>query len=213
MAASKEITLTGSEHRIDEIAAEAESFGRYMGLSEKNVLRLRLLSEETVGMAAAISGEFAARWQIFSQNDIFTVHLEADTPMNTDKREKLLNLGSSGKNEVAKGVMGKIREVFEKFLFTPNAPLSAGGTDYCGATIVNAAYIGGMDMEPAMASYWSLEEYRRSVSNELRKDLPAQDAQDAWDELERSIVANIADDVRIGIQSGHVVMDIEKSFK
>ncbi len=46
MAASKEITLTGSEHRIDEIAAEAESFGRYMGLSEKNVLRLRLLSEE-----------------------------------------------------------------------------------------------------------------------------------------------------------------------
>lgn len=37
-------------------------------------------------------------------------------------------------------------------------------------------------------------------------------AEEAWDELEKSIVAKLADDVQVGIRSGKVELVIRKRF-
>ncbi len=50
---------------------------------------------------------------------------------------------------------------------------------------------------------WSLSCYRENLQGD---DSPKKE--EAWDELEKSVVANLADDVRIGIVDSHVVMDV-----
>ena len=76
--------------------------------------------------------------------------------------------------------------------------------DYCPASmqmgLPGSAYEGQlMDVV-----YWSLSSYRENTKNsELDSEY-----QEKWDELEKSIVSNIADDVQVGIKGRHVVMNI-----
>ena len=67
----------------------------------------------------------------------------------------------------------------------------------------------GMPVDAASAQimdsvYWTLVDYRGKV--EAEEDSPEKKEQ--WDELEKSIVSNIADDVQVGVKGGHVVMNI-----
>ena len=54
---------------------------------------------------------------------------------------------------------------------------------------------------------WSLESYKKSVEQASTGDAAAKEA---WDELEKSIVASIADDVKIGVSGNTVELIIEK---
>ena len=50
---------------------------------------------------------------------------------------------------------------------------------------------------------WSLSTYKQGAKNKT----------EAWDELEKSIIANMADDVIVGIIGGKVEITIKKSFE
>ena len=52
---------------------------------------------------------------------------------------------------------------------------------------------------------WSLNSYREALEDKPEKD---DSDEEAWDELERSIVASLAKDVTIGIKSNLVEMTI-----
>ena len=52
---------------------------------------------------------------------------------------------------------------------------------------------------------WSLKQYKTNVQKLLKED---DSAKGRWDELEKSIVANIASDVRVGVTEDHVKMVI-----
>ena len=67
----------------------------------------------------------------------------------------------------------------------------------------------GFDYEMNEAFYWTLDNYRASVEDEKGT---GEEADEDWDELEKSVVANLADDVRIGIQGKHVTVDVIKKF-
>ena len=54
-------------------------------------------------------------------------------------------------------------------------------------------------------SLWTLSQYRDQVQE-------AENAADAWDELEKSVVAKLADEVGIGIRGKCVEMTIHKKF-
>ena len=55
----------------------------------------------------------------------------------------------------------------------------------------------------AVGSFWSLADYRKKVEN-------ADAAESERDELEKSIVAKLADEVKVGIRSGKAEVMIEK---
>lgn len=57
---------------------------------------------------------------------------------------------------------------------------------------------------------WSLEEYRKELNLKKEKDIYSQEA---WEDLERSIVANLADSVEVGIDSKGVKLVIIKKFE
>ncbi len=117
-------------------------------------------------------------------------------------------MSSTKKNELAKGVMGKIRDVIELALMEDD--LSDNLTDYDILMMgMNNAAIDPASATNPIAGYqiWSLMEYRDLVKQKKE----AYEAE--WDELEKSIIANLADDVRVGIRDRKVNMEIFKKFK
>ena len=181
------IIISNDGRGMDDALVQAEKTAQYKELQARDALHLRLLTEEMLGMMRSITGEREGRFWIEDQDDVFQLHLQVETPMSFDKQEKLLAASSSGKNEAAKGIMGKIRAFFD--------PL-----DWADAP---------MPMNPEVmnsAGTWSMNAYRQMVKESL--DQKQEGAAEAWDELEKSVVSNIADDVKVSIQGRRVEMII-----
>ncbi|MCR5322652.1 MAG: hypothetical protein K6E85_05235 [Lachnospiraceae bacterium] len=202
-------TGTGAARAIEE----ASKFAGYVGLDKKAALRLRLLTEETLGMFSAITDDFTAQFWIESTEDgIYKLHLSARTIMDHTKKQELINASTDKKNAAAKGFMGKIRQIIENSLLSIDevgnlqseyggTPLMYGemgmGSSDVGASLTSATYI------------WSLEKYKSSIEACSNTNSAAKEA---WDELEKSIVANIADDVSVAVKGNVVDFVISKKF-
>lgn len=165
------------------------------------------MCEETVGMLKELAGEFSGLFWIEGNKDQTSLRLELQTEMDKEKRSRLLSVSSSRKNEYAKGVMGKIRDVIELALMEDD--LSDNVTDYDILMMgMNNAALDPASANNPMAGYqiWSLMEYRDLIKEKKE----AYEAE--WDELEKSIIANLADDVRVGIRDEKVHIEIFKRF-
>ncbi|MBR6427142.1 MAG: hypothetical protein IKS28_04875 [Clostridia bacterium] len=191
-------TGTGIKAALDQ----AERTALFEGLGRKEAIRLRLLTEEMLGMFEALTNEIEADFWIEVREGQFTIHLLTDTVMTSEKREQLLAASTTGENNSAKGVMSKIRDIFERALEPVNAvtPKYFSGGWFSPSTYGAAVDTAG----PIEAEIWSLNQYRASLQGE--------NSAEAWDELEKSIVASLADEVRIGILGGRVEMEIVKTF-
>ena len=56
---------------------------------------------------------------------------------------------------------------------------------------------------------WSMQKYQRGLESMKQDNV---EPEEAWDELEKSIVANIADDVLVGIKNNTVELIIKKKL-
>ena len=55
---------------------------------------------------------------------------------------------------------------------------------------------------------WSLQGYKESLEDASGEQEGTGKSKEAWDELEKSIVANIADDVVVGVKKDRIDMTI-----
>ncbi len=182
----------------------AEKAAQYCGLDEKQTLKLMLLCEELVGMLPNLliygKGEF---W-IEAENKSFEIHsvVEAEDLLSSLDREEILKVSKSGRNAAAVGIMNKIKIAAEVML--ANYALSNGVS---GDVVYDPAPLDFIEMgayqDPVgYSSEWSLLSYKKKAENNPAK----------WDELERSIIAKLADDVTVGIISGKVEITVKKKF-
>lgn len=205
------IQVSSDGKGMEKALQEAERFAKYMELDHKAALQVRLLIEETLGMVKAITQDFSADlWLESTSKGGCRIHLLAETDMDYVKKRELVAVSSSGKNEASRGIMGKIRDLIENGLYSVD---EAGDllTDYSTGPVKYAS-IGMCDLDAmtsnSMIYMWSLNQYRSEIDQE-RKSSPA--AEEAWDELEKSIVANIADDVRVSVSGSEVELTIIKN--
>lgn len=203
--------LSSGEGR-EEALAQVDKFSEYVGLGHQESLRLRLLAEEAVGIVTAIAEDFSADfWLEKTKNDVCQVYLRAEVALDYEKKEQLIAVSTTGENEAAKGFMGKIRDIFQNGLFTFEEANKVG-MEY-GLDTYSFAYMGAtnFDMMQAAAPMgdWSLQNYREKIDQEKENNPKAMEA---WDELEKSIVASIADDVKVSIEGNEVTLVIEKKF-
>lgn len=185
-----------------EALLQAEKTARFNDLSDKNAIHLRLLTEEMMGVLRALTGEREAKFWIDAEGGAFELHLCANAPMNTEMRKKLLSVSTTGENSAVKGVTGKLRDLFQRLLEPEDGSIDASlamGVAYgfIGADIGN--------MYIASPEVWSLDSYRAAAK-------AGRTPPENWDELERSVVARLADDVKIGISGNDVEMTIIKKF-
>lgn len=188
------ISISSSGNNTEAVLAQIDKVVVYKELSPKNAMALRLLSEEMTAMMRAIAGNVNGEFWVEDHDDIYELHLLVRSLVDDGMRSKLLSVASNGKNEASRGLMGKIRSFFEPARDVPLFSSGFGG----GAPQMYEHYS------------WSLEDYRDQLRQyrEMKQD----ENQAAWDELEKSVVAKVADDVKISIQGRTVEMTIIKKL-
>ena len=192
----------------NEALEEAGKFASYIGLDKKGTLRIRLLTEEALGMIEAIAGDFSAEYFIESdKNCQVRLILKAKTNMDYAKKRELIDASSDKKNKASKGFMGKIRQIVENALYSVDE-VGALSAEYGGSSLMYGS-MGICDTDPAApVNYsWSMVNYKTSIESASDSD---EVAKEAWDELEKSIVGSIADDVKVGVTGNNVELIIEK---
>lgn len=200
------IKVTTRGEGMEEALAATEKLGLDSGLSHKENLRLRLLAEELIGLLRGISGDVEADYQARQEGKKFVLSLNADVRMTQDMRKQLLAASSSGKNSAARGFMGRLREMVAAILLPEN-----GDSDEVSGLALGLMSLGGPARYTAgvNAYAWSMSKYMSEVRSSREAD---EDAADAWDELEKSIVANLADEVSVKIVGSTVEISIAKAF-
>ena len=190
---SKGAAIESALNQVDAVAA-------YKKLSPKGSIQLHLLTEELIGMISSVTGETQCEYWIEEEDGVYQLHLRVLTRMSSLKRDKLLSASTSGKNDAARGFFGRLRDLFDRdadsdvVAFTP---LMAEGFYDSGSAAAQ-------DLE------WSMARYRDEVG--IHRQLNEIEAIDAWDELEKSVVAHVADEVKVFIRGDEVEMVIYKKL-
>lgn len=131
------------------------------------------------------------------EGERFEIHVSA-TPVSVgeEAKKRLMSVSTTGQNVLYQGVTGKLRMVLDW--------LSVGASDVSlTPNDIEMGLVPGMlDSSAAM---WSLEQYRAEIAREQR-------AQD-WDELERSVLSRLADDIRVGVGKEEILLTVYKTFK
>lgn len=203
------IKLNSAGTGVAQALEESERFVAYAGLTGKSAIHVRLLTEETLGMVRGMLGDFPARFWLEStkkgEKRLCRICISVNTDVDYDRRQELLSVSSSGQNAAAVGIVGKIREIIELGLqgYDEVARFQAEH----GMSTANSASMGMVNPDALTESFfWSLDTYKEQVS-ELEN---TQQAKEAWDELEKSVVSKLADEVRVGIRRGRVELVVEK---
>lgn len=193
---------------MEDALREVEKFCEYKHFTHAQTLRMRLLAEETISMIRELSNDFTGEFWASGEGETCSLNVEGRALMTDDRRDALMDVSSSGKNLLAKGVLGKIAAFFDRGLSqVPYAP-GTGVMDY-GLMSADLAY--AADQTYANGAMWSLRQYRSGVKAAYAAG-EAEMLGEAWDELQKSIVANVADDVQVGVLGGKVRMVVSKRF-
>ena len=197
---SVEMMVFKDGKNIKEAVQATDKLGQDAGLSNKEVLRLQLLAEELLGMMQSIAGEVEAKYRVEQEDKHFNLILDSALDMTKEMRKTLLSVSTTGENTAAKGFMGKLRDmIYSAMLPSETGPSSMSmGLMSMGSP---SAYSTGENLK------WSMTQYMA----EMRKT-DAEEAKGAWDELEKSITASIADDISIRIKGSNVRITITKTF-
>ena len=196
------IVVSSRGARMEAALMQAEKVASYKNLGTKAALQLRLLTEEAMGVMRSITGETEGEFWIEDEENVYALHLRVRTPMTSVKREQLLSTATSGKNESARGLMGRLRDFFDR------------GADEDVAAYANPLMMSGMYEYSSTSTLdyeWSMSRYEQAVNERITREDDS-DAREAWDELEKSVVAKVADDVKVSIKGRDVELIIVKKI-
>ncbi len=192
-----------NEKYTEDIIGIATKIAKYNELPVKQELRLTLLSEELVEMVPNMLQYGKGRFWIENNGSEYDIHIvvEPDTMLPSDERERILSVSRTGVNAAAVGIKNKIRIAAEVMM--ANYSLTAGSGSAVYPDMPYSFYEMGTYSNPAgYSNAWSLANYKDE----------AKDTKEAWDELEKSIIAKLADDVVVGIIGGKVEITVKARF-
>lgn len=184
------IIVSNKNDQIEQALVLAEKVAQYKELPAKGVLRLRLLTEEVMSLVRAITGDFEGKFWIEDEDNEFQLHLQTLAMIDPDQKKLLISVASSGKNEAAKGLLGKIQVFFE--------PLNS---------VSFAMDMMALDASDEYSSvFWSMRSYEEELYSSVQAK--KEGSGEAWDELEKSVIAALADDVKVGVTGNRVEMTV-----
>ncbi len=199
------IKISNTGENMDEALNLTEKAAESMKLNPRNTLRLRLLAEEMMNMVRSITGNFTADFWLEHEGSSCKLVLSAKSDLDYGKRSEFLSLSSTGKNTAKVGFMEKVRGIFEAGLYGIEQGFAAQSK--YGIGMYGVGMMGSIDSGMTDAIYaWSMQKYKDEVKANCREN------PDVWDELEKSIIANLADDVSVGVRKDGVMLVVHKNF-
>lgn len=202
---TEKISIYAAGDGRDKALELTEKAGAFCGLDNKTTLRLRLLSEEIIELIRPFSSELKGDFWLETNDENVEIHLKTNIPMDLQTRNELLSVATSGKNSAAKGLIGKIREMIARVTL-PDDPETKAMTDQALGLMALGSQMGS---SYGSTYSWSMTAYAESVNNST---VFTDEAAEAMDALEKSIVANIADEVKVNIVDSNVEVVIYKAI-
>lgn len=202
---SDKFMVNSDAERMAASRYATESFAWKAGLDRKDTLRLDLLVEETLGMTKAMLEDFYGQLWFVANGKTCEIHFEATADMDSGKKRELLDLSSTGRNAAAKGFMAKVGGVISDLLHGFGNSLDAYGAETIRYGIVHTPFMAGPNMD--ITPIWTLEAYRADLARAGEER-----AAEALEDLEKSIVASLADDIVVGVRGDRVDLIITKKF-
>lgn len=207
MIVSEKFMVNSEANRMAAARYATEEFAAQAALKDHDALRLSLLVEETLGMVKATLEEFYGQLWITADDGTCEIHFEATGDMDPAKKYDLLSVSSTGRNASAKGFMARLGEMISAALHGFGNKMDAYGLEMIKYGIVPTP--GGAAPNADMMPIWTLQTYKTDLKNAGEAD---DAAEAALEDLEKSIVGQIADDVVVGIKGDRVEMIITKKF-
>ena len=187
------------------ILRESEKVAVYNDLTHKQALQLRLICEEIDGMLPNIIDDFNGDFWIDFENGVCKVNVSLRfNEFTAEKKEGLVGIAKNKKNAATVGIVGKIRSALENLFLDQE---SLGGSEIMlESSYYSMDYYNTMEHYSGMdyASLWSLEQYRSTVKKEEKTE--------KWDELEKSVIASVADDIIVGVKGKCADIVVIKKF-
>lgn len=202
---TEKISIYAAGDGRDKALELTEKAGAFCGLDNKSTLRLRLLSEEIIELIRPFSSELKGDFWLETNDENVEIHLKTNIPMDLQTRNELLSVATSGKNSAAKGLIGKIREMIARVTL-PDDPETKAMTDQALGLMALGSQMGS---SYGSTYSWSMTAYSESINNST---VFTDEAAEAMDALEKSIVANIADEVKVNIVDSNVEVVIYKAI-
>jgi hypothetical protein len=163
------------------------------GLGLKDRGCLRLLTEEMFSMCRELLATDSLDFEVKRDEGRYILRTVTKTRVDEKAREQFLSMSSSGKNAANQGIKGMLGAVLEA--------LESGVEQECSTSMW--AY--GMQIPNGEYTYmWTLSQYMKAA--------PKEKVESEWDGMEKSIIANFADDISIGVRSGKLEMTVTKIF-
>ena len=206
MFVSDKFMVNSDAGRMAAARYATENFAWQAKLDKRDTLRLDLLVEETLGMVKAMLDDFYGQIWCVADGKACEIHFEATSDMNADKKQELLSVSSTGKNTAAKGFMAKLGEVISGALHGMGNTMDTYGQETIKYGIIHTPSV--LSANSDMMTIWTLQSYRSDLSEAHSDD----GAEEALDELEKSIVAKLADDVLVGVKGDRIDLVIKKKF-
>ena len=195
------IEVSSRGEKMEAALKQADKVAAYKEMSPKNAVHLHLLTEEMMGLMRSITGDVTGKFWIEDENEEYQLHLQVEKWLTSETREKLLAASTTGKNSAAKGLMGRLRNFFEV------------GADEDVVAYTNPLVLPGMyetAAAPKMDWEWSMVQYEEALASTRQEN--RETVQEARDELEKSVVAHVADDVKVSNKGRVVEMIIYKKM-
>lgn len=179
--------IEGKEWDVERAINEVENFTTYFKEDEAKARRLRLISEEVLGMIGGVLDVKNGRFWIENEDGDVKVRLAAEAILGTVAKDELDQVSP---NVEYKGFSGLIRKAVDNLgeMFRDS-----------GASIVDESMVGISGGTLAMSKEeidWSLAKYQDSIDRDMKAG--------TWDELEMSVLKKLAKDIKISYRNDRV---------
>ncbi|MCR5774105.1 MAG: alpha/beta hydrolase [Lachnospiraceae bacterium] len=174
-------------------------------LGDKETERLRLLTEETMELLKNLSDEVEASFYSEYKAGEFHIVVRFEVPEHSAERKGLLDIIENDESYV--GIVGKLRAVIESYRYDESDDGNRAVLERFGIRKLVSEDVEDDTGLEGEAYLWSLQSYSFTAYDRALND-PSREEE--WIEISRSIIANLADDIRLYIQPDHRELRIIK---
>lgn len=167
----------------------------YIGYDEAFAQKMRLIGEELIQSCSHMIDELSAYvWMDTDEKNMY-IHLKLEGVLSEAKRDELIEISKSGRNEQPKGLLKRIAAFFETaFMNTADGYVPAwSGYDY---TSNQYASVSMMDI----------------YNDELRRREERNDTPDELKGIEAAMLKSLADDVTVAARPSTAELTVTKKL-
>ncbi len=209
MKESRKIAVGNGAALTGEVMDLAEAFVKGLDLDQKSALRMRLLTEEVLEMLKSIVDDFSGLFWLEADGRECRICIDGTAEVDIAAEGNLISVSKDGKNAAVKGFTAKLTQFVrhhKEYLARLNELLELGGAAYADDYLYLGAIHPRVD---ASAVMWTMTDYKKFLLDDANA---AEQVAADRDELEKSILANLADDVKVGVKEDRIQITVVKKL-